>query len=96
MWGRQEPGDVLVLEQKLAGDLGRYFSSNLPKAKTHGTRRAMKQPATLPSRTLVEYGRALEAYDAGDKQKAKDSLSKVLKDQPDFQLATLDLDKMMK
>jgi curli biogenesis system outer membrane secretion channel CsgG len=94
--GTAKPDDVLVLEQKLAGDLGRYFSTNLPKAKTHPVRRALKQPATLPSRTLIEYGRALEAYDAGDKQKAKDSLSKVLKDQPEFQLATLDLDKIMK
>ena len=40
--------------------------------------------------------RLLEAIDQGDKKAAKESLEKVVKEQPDFQLATLDLDKLMK
>ena len=45
---------------------------------------------------LQGYGRALDAIDNGDKGKAKESLAKVLKDQPDFQLASFDLDKLMR
>jgi Tfp pilus assembly protein PilF len=45
--------------------------------------------------TVVEYSKALAALDRGDKTTAKKSLTKVVKDQPDFKLAALDLDKMM-
>ena len=91
-----KPEDFLALEQKLGGDLGHYFSTTLPKAKPPSqARRTAKPPAALPARTLVEYGRALDAIDNGDKGKAKESLAKVLKDQPDFQLASFDLDKLM-
>jgi TolB-like protein len=89
-----KPEDFLSLEQKLAGDLGRYFSTNLPKVKAETKR--PRPPAALKARTLMEYGKALEAIDMGDKKAAKDSLEKVVKEQPDFQLASLDLDKLMK
>jgi len=92
-----KPEDFLTLEQKLGTDIGRWFTTSLPAVpvKAAAVRRP-KPPAALPSRTLLEYSKALEAVDAGDKQKAKESLAKVLKDQPDFQLASIDLDKMMK
>src|SRR5262249_25814551 len=89
-----KPEDFLSLEQKLAGDLGRWFSTNLPKVKAETKR--PKPPAALKARTLLEYGRALDAIDLGDKKAAKESLEKVVKEQPDFQLASLDLDKLMK
>src|SRR5215831_7380225 len=37
--GTAKPDDVLVLEQKLAGELGRYFATNLPKGKAHASAR---------------------------------------------------------
>ncbi len=89
-----KPEDFLSLEQKLSGDLGRYFATNLPKVKAETKR--PKPPAALKARTLLEYGKALDAIDLGDKKTAKESLEKVVKDQPDFQLASLDLDRLMK
>jgi len=91
-----KPEDFLSLEQKLAGDLGRYFATKLPQPKAVTKRPTPKPPAALKAATLLEYGKALEAIDSGDKKAAKDSLEKVVKDQPDFQLAQLDLDKLMK
>jgi TolB-like protein len=86
--------DFLSLEQKLSGDLGKYFSTNLPKVKAETKR--PKPPASLKARTLLEYGRALDAIDLGDKKAGKESLEKVVKEQPDFELASLDLDRLMK
>jgi curli biogenesis system outer membrane secretion channel CsgG len=91
-----KPEDFLSLEQKLAGDLGGYFATNLPPPKMVTKRQPPKPPAALKAATLVEYGKALDAIDSGDKKAAKESLEKVVKDQPDFQLAQLDLDKLMK
>lgn len=53
-------------------------------------------PAQLRTRTAVRYGKALEAADRGKKEEAKAELTAVLKEQPDFKLAALDLDKLMK
>jgi TolB-like protein len=96
--------DFLTLEQKLSGELGGYFAKlpavpavpAAPAAKPQTTRQPAKPPATLKVATLVEYGKALEAMDAGDTKTAKVRLTKVVKDQPDFQLAQLDVDKLMK
>jgi len=55
-----------------------------------------RPPAALKTRTAVVYAEALAALDSGDKAKAKDKLAKVIKDQPDFELASLDLDRLMK
>jgi hypothetical protein len=44
----------------------------------------------------VKYAEALAMLDSGDKDKAKDALGKVIKEQPDFALASLDLDRLMK
>jgi len=91
-----KPEDFLSLEQKLAGELGRHFATNLPPPKAATKRTPPKPPAALKAATLLEYGKALDAIDSGDKKAAKESLEKVVKDQPDFQLAQLDLDKLMK
>jgi len=89
-----KPEDFLPLEQKLADDLGKYFSTSLPAVRPASGR--PKPPASLKATTAILYGKALDAMDAGDKPKAKEALEKVVKEQPDFQLASLDLDKMMK
>jgi len=93
--------DFLTLEQKLSGELGGYFAKlpavpAVPAVKPQTNRQPAKPPAALKVATLVEYGKALEAMDAGDTKTAKLRLTKVVKDQPDFQLAQLDVDKLMK
>jgi TolB-like protein len=91
-----KPDDFLTLEQKLAADLGKYFATSLPAVKPQATRTPTKPPAALKAATVIAYGKALDALDTGDKKTAKLRLEKVVKDQPDFQLAQLDVDKLMK
>jgi TolB-like protein len=55
-----------------------------------------RPPAALTTKTAVAYAEALAALDSGDKAKAKAKLAKVVKEQPDFELASLDLDRLMK
>jgi TolB-like protein len=59
-----------------------------PKAKA-------KPPIKLNTKVAVRYSKALDALDKGDKKTAKAELSQVIKDQPDFKLAQLDMDKLM-
>lgn len=91
-----KPDDFGAVEQKLAGELNKYFATSLPPVKPQATRTPVKPPAALKAGTVIEYGKALEAIDSGDKKTAKARLEKVVKDQPDFQLAQLDVDKLMK
>jgi len=58
------------------------------------TKKQPRPPAALTTKTSVAYAEALAALDSGDKAKAK--LAKVVKEQPDFELASLDLDRLMK
>jgi TolB-like protein len=89
-----KPDDFLALEQKLASELGAYFATSLPPVKAEV--RAPRPPAKLKASTVIAYGKALDALDAGDRKTAKARLAQVVKDQPDFQLAQLDVDKLMK
>jgi TolB-like protein len=102
-----KPGDFLPVEQQTAAALGQWFSSNLsassptpPDApatpKPAVAKKLPKPPAALTTNTAVKYAEALAALDSGDKAKAKDRLAKVIKEQPDFTLASLDLDRLMK
>jgi len=60
------------------------------------TKKLPRPPAALKTETAVAYAEALAALDSGDKAKAKAKLAKVIKEQPDFELASLDLDRLMK
>lgn len=110
-----KPEEFLLLEQKLATDLGRHFTATVPRpaappppaSAPATTRQASPAPPPAPRRrpnpprvlvvnTAIEYSRALDSLDAGDKAKAKESLKKVVKAQPDFELASVDLDRLMK
>ncbi len=91
-----KPDEFLTLEQKLAGELGKYFTTSLPAVKSPAAHTGVKPPAALKAATVIAYGKALDALDTGDKKTAKLRLEKVVKDQPDFQLAQLDVDKLMK
>lgn len=66
-----------------------------PKAQTTMARRA-RPPARLRTPTALRYSRALDAMDRGDKAGARTELQQVLKEQPDFQLANIDLDRLMR
>jgi TolB-like protein len=95
-----KPDEFLTVEQKTASDLGQWFSTNLPAPSAPPTntppRKLPKAPVALKTKTAVKYAEALAALDSGDKEKAKDRLGKVIKEQPDFALASLDLDRLMK
>lgn len=55
-----------------------------------------KPPRKLDTKTAVEYGRALSAIDAHDLEGAKSRLKKVIAGAPDFELASLDLNRLLK
>jgi TolB-like protein len=98
-------GDFLPVEQAIATSLGAWFTSNLataaapsatPPAPSAPPTKRPKPPAALKTRTAIKYAEALSLADSGHKDQAKAALSGVLKDQPDFALASLDLDRLMK
>jgi predicted Zn-dependent protease len=45
---------------------------------------------------MVQYSQALDALDKKDKAGAKKQLQQLVKEQPDFVLASLDLEALMK
>jgi TolB-like protein len=55
-----------------------------------------KPPKKLDTATAAEYGRALSAIDSHDLDAAKKHLKKVVAGAPDFELASLDLNRLMK
>jgi TolB-like protein len=55
-----------------------------------------KPPKKLDTKTAADYGRALSALDAHDLEAAKSALKKVVARAPDFELASLDLNRLMK
>jgi TolB-like protein len=106
-----KPDDFLGVEQRLKGALQEFIAAGLPASPapaapgkggdgspdSGGPRHArVIPPAQLRTRTALRYGKALEALDRGKKEEAKAELQSVLKEQPDFELAALDLDKLMK
>lgn len=52
-------------------------------------------PARLKTRTALGYSKALDALDQGDKKRAKAELEQVVKEQPDFKLAALDMERLL-
>jgi len=86
--------DFLDLEQKLSGKIGEVLATQLKlPEKKHAAR--VKPPSHLSARTAVLYSRALAEKDRGDKAHARETLAAVVKEQSDFELAKVDLDKLM-
>jgi TolB-like protein len=83
-----DPNDVYAAEEKLVADLS-------AKMVSLGTIAAVSVPEQrnykLPLATGVKYARALDAKDKKDKAAHKKLLAEVVKEQPDFKLAQLDL-----
>lgn len=99
-----KPDDFLTVEQKLGEELGKMLgalpaqSSSKVKAPDSQPKAAAapRKPAQLKTKTAVKYAQALDAMDKGNKPAAKEALQAVVKDQPDFQLAAFDLDRLMR
>jgi TolB-like protein len=88
-----KPQDFLTVEQKLSEGIAKILVAKtaqeaVPPAK-------VKPPAQLKTRTALRYSKALEAIDRGDKKTAKLELQEVVKEQPDFKLAKLDMDRLI-
>jgi TolB-like protein len=84
--------DVFDAESKLAEKLNAILS----QADARDPPPAKKQQGKLSLENAVKYSQALDAIDKKDKPKAKEKLNEVVKAQPDFMLATLELDRLMK
>ena len=81
------PDEFLMLEQKLARQLGDILGESKPPPK---------KPGKLTTKTALRYARALDAKDRKDLETAKKELTEVVKEQPDFVLASTDLARLMK
>jgi TolB-like protein len=83
--------DFWTLEKTVAEKLGEVLAGVLPAF----TRPAATAPAKVKSRTIVTYGRALNAIDRGHKDEAKKLLDQVVTDAPRFSLAKSDLNALL-
>jgi TolB-like protein len=98
-----KPDDFLSVEQKVSEDLSKILGKLTVAATTPAPtptpnappKKHVAPPAQLKTKTALLYSKALVAMDKGDKATAKTTLQAVVKEQPDFKLASLDLDKMM-
>jgi hypothetical protein len=68
--------EIPALVQQLAARLASAMSVTLKQGATQG--------ASLPLRALVDYGKALEAMDRGDRAGARSLLQGLVQDHPDF------------
>jgi TolB-like protein len=105
---RGSADDFLALEQKLAQDINKVLEGLVaagPAAPQAPSPESPKLPATPPpsrkarklsTQTALRYSRALDAKDRKDVETAKQELGKVLEEQPDFVLASMDLARLMK
>jgi TolB-like protein len=99
-----KPEDFLGVEQKLSEGIARILSEKttlLPKQATQQQKGAVEgprrvdPPKQLKTSTALKYSRALHKLDGGDREGARTELQAVIKEQPDFRLAALDMDKLM-
>jgi curli biogenesis system outer membrane secretion channel CsgG len=97
-----KPDDFLTVEQKIGQDLGRLLSQRVAQPSSGQTPTTApkkptrpKAPARLKTRTAVAYSQALALLDNGQRDKAKAKLEDVVKEQPDFAMASIDLNRLM-
>jgi TolB-like protein len=96
-----KPGDFLELEQKLGVQIGEVLTARAdvkpepPEVRRTAQARRPKPPTRLSTTTAVRYSRALDAKDKGDVATAKKELAAVVAEQPDFQLASAALDRLI-
>jgi TolB-like protein len=102
-----KPQDFLDLEQKLSASVAKILSAKATaavvtpepptttNAATATAAKPPKPPKQLATKLALRYSKALDAKDRGDKATAKKELVAVVKEQPDFRLAQLDIDKLI-
>jgi TolB-like protein len=97
-----KPQDFLGVEQTLSDGIRKILAAKATAAATIAvadeaptTKKAPKPPAQLKTKTALRYSKALDAKDRGDKATARKELAEVVKEQPDFRLARLDIDKLI-
>ncbi|HEY2749458.1 MAG TPA: CsgG/HfaB family protein, partial [Polyangia bacterium] len=96
-----KPQDFLGVEQKLSDSIAKILVEKThPIAEATPTsavaaKKPPKPPGKLATKLALRYSRALDAKDRGDKTTAKKELAAVVKEQPDFRLAQLDIDKLI-
>jgi TolB-like protein len=90
-----KPDDFISVEQGLSTQLAEVLSKKLKATAAAPRPPRAKPPSKLMMKTAMLYSSALANIDAGDKDKARVELEEVVKQQPDFQLAAVDLDKLM-
>jgi TolB-like protein len=88
-----KPDDFMALESSLVQSVGGVLGKEL-HAPAPAPPPRVAPPAKLRTKTAVEYSRALAAKDRGDKREAKERLQAVVKEQPDFRLASLELENL--
>lgn len=95
-----KPQDFLSVEQTLSGALAKILTSKTramapPTSPPSKTASKVAPPRQLKVATALRYSKALDAIDKKDKTTAKQELAEVVKEQPDFKLAQLDMDKLI-
>ena len=97
--GKGKADDFMEISEGLSSQLAKILTGKLSKGdKARPLKRpgARKRPKRLRVKTAIRYGKALDAMDRGDRKAAKVQLKAALKDQPDFTLASLDLQALVK
>jgi len=84
--------DIFGAEARLADKL----TGLIAKAAAREPPPPRKKQGKLTMENAVKYSQALDHLDKKDKKAAKEKLEAVVKAQPDFMLATLELDRLMK
>jgi TolB-like protein len=95
-----KPDEFLTVEQKLCEGLTKILQTKAtPLPQTPDAPAPTKKPPAPPKQlrtsTALRYSKALHAIDRGDKKAAREELAQVVKEQPDFKLASLDMDKLI-
>jgi TolB-like protein len=86
---KREPGDAVKASDRVTSD--RMTHDAPPGGERIPAAGAGKQRPHVNARTAARYGKALDAMDRGDRAQADAELRQVLREQPDFRLASLDL-----
>lgn len=97
---RGKPDAFFDLEGELSQKLSALLTTQIPARESAPKEKEAAAPRARPAKSNVKvalgYSRALEAIDRKDKATAKKELEAVVKEQPDFVLASLDLAELAK
>lgn len=93
---RGKPDAFFELEAELSQKLSQLLSTEVPTDAAQKAAAAPRHPAHSSVQLALRYSRALDAIDKKDRDTAKKELEAVVKEQPDFVLATLDLAALVK